>query len=241
MQLLLGSSFFKDSFNNLKEVSIGDGVTTIYNSMFRYCSADKIVIPNTITRIEPLAFADCSNLVDIETSEGVTYIGEEAFMNCVKLKKISISKNNIEYIGTGAFKGCSELEEVILPEMCSGTYDYLGGMIFQDCVKLKKIAIPEGFKSIGFNDFKGCSSLTEVTIPESMISIEENAFQDCSNLMEIILPENLTVIYGEAFKNWISSQTIYVKAFSSKAESNEKGYFHEGWSGNATVKWKGEF
>ena len=237
-----GESVFKYC-PNLKEVIVGNGVTTIYTSMFRHCCANTIVIPNTITRIEGYAFADCLNLVNIEISEGVTYIGDYAFWNCVKLKKVSISKNNIEYIGSGAFKGCSELEEVVLPEIYSGTTlnDHLGGMIFQDCVKLKKIAIPKGFKCIGFNDFKGCSSLKEVTIPESMVSIEENAFQDCSNLMEIVLPENLTVIYGEAFKNWISSQTIYVKSFSSKAESNENGYFDEGWSGDATVKWKGEF
>ena len=221
---------------NLKEIIVGEGVKTIYGYTFRFCSANKIILPSTITKIEPCAFADCTNIENIDIPESVTYIGEQVFKNCTKLKKITIPENVTE-LRTGAFDGCSELEEIILPKTWKGSNTYLENELFINCTKLKSIKIPEGFTEIGYVTFKGCTNLNNIILPDSMRWIKSWAFQDCSNLKEIVIPENTTGIEAHAFENWTEEQTIYIKAYSSETESN----FGDGWNGNAKVKWRGEF
>ena len=47
--------------------------------------------------------------------EGVKVIGEEAFINCIFLKKIVIP-NSVKRIGNGAFRGCKSLKNIDIPQ-----------------------------------------------------------------------------------------------------------------------------
>lgn len=62
-------------------------VTTIGKSAFYACTGiDKVVIPESVTRIEDYAFAWCVALEGIEIPASVTFISNNAFSNCERFK-----------------------------------------------------------------------------------------------------------------------------------------------------------
>lgn len=78
-------------------------------------------------------------------------IGDCAFLDCWRLKKVSIP-GSVKKINYGAFWGCNDLREVI---------------------------IPEGVVKIGHYAFYQCEGLKEVLISESVERIEDWAFGGC--------------------------------------------------------------
>lgn len=140
-----------------------------------------IEIPKYITRIDKLAFSNCTELISVEIPYGVTNIGVGAFWRCSELKSVKIpdSVNNIE---PSAFKYCSNLLSII---------------------------IPKSVKVITFDVFKDCHSLSSVTLHDNITSIENKAFENCRSLKSIYIPKSVTNIRDYAFIN-CSSFRIYI-------------------------------
>ena len=65
----------------------------------------KVVIPNTVTRLEPYAFAAQAQLSEVQLPESLRVIGQEAFAGCTSLKAIDIP-NGVTEIQDRAFAGC---------------------------------------------------------------------------------------------------------------------------------------
>ena len=84
---------------SVKQVIIGDGVTTIGDWAFSYCRAlTSVTIPSSVTRIEDGAFSDCGNVKQI-TSEAVTppYCSRYAFDGVNRNEcKLFVPKNSID-------------------------------------------------------------------------------------------------------------------------------------------------
>jgi hypothetical protein len=71
----------------------------------------KVTLPNGLTSISSSAFINCSNLTEITIPDGVTYFGIYAFRNCAKLQKITFYKSVTEVMES-AFSGCTSLKDV---------------------------------------------------------------------------------------------------------------------------------
>ena len=200
----------------LKDLTIGDNVTSIESYAFSYCSSlTSITIPEGVTSIGEYAFCQCSSLTSITIPESVTSIGDEAFYGCENLKMVinysdyftieKASRNN-GYVGYYAdrvinvddvvdgyvFNG-NELvayfgndTELILPNDYHGEAYRIGEYVFHGRSNLTSITIPASVTSIGNNAFYGCSSLTTINIPEGVTSIGERAFYGCENLKMVI-------------------------------------------------------
>ena len=70
--------------NNIKQIIIADGITTIGGGAFRDCSAlTSVTIPNSVTEIGHSAFAQCSSLTSVTIPNSVTTIGNGAFAKCI--------------------------------------------------------------------------------------------------------------------------------------------------------------
>ena len=143
---------------SVKQVIIGDGVTTIGSSAFSDCdSLTSVTIPNSVTTIGSSAFELCFSLTSVTIPNSVTTIGSSAFAGCSSLTSVTIP-NSVTTIGHGAFYGCSSLTSV---------------------------TIGNSVTEIGYYAFSGCSSLTSVTIPNSVTTIGYYAFSGCKNVKQI--------------------------------------------------------
>ena len=69
---------------------------------------EKIIIPDSITTIDSLAFSGCSSLTSITIPSSVTRIGDDAFNACFSLESIVIP-DSVTSIGQQAFSFCSSL------------------------------------------------------------------------------------------------------------------------------------
>lgn len=67
-----------------------------------------ITIHNGVTTIESHAFEECNNIGCVSLPDTVSSIGEKAFYNCKELSHINIPTNTI--IGKDTFTGCDKLE-----------------------------------------------------------------------------------------------------------------------------------
>ena len=85
-------------------------ITTIRGGTFSSTEITKIVIPNSVKKIDsewidwygPGAFEDCLNLNTVIFQEGIESLGEYTFCDCISLNDVRLPKS-LERIGTGAF------------------------------------------------------------------------------------------------------------------------------------------
>lgn len=130
---------------------------------------ETLVIPDSVVRIRPYAFAYCQNLVSVEIPDSVTAIGDRSFEGCESLKEIRLPAGLTE-IEEYTFFLCWSLKKVVLPERLR----HIRKWAFQDC-PISRINLPDGLESIGQKAFDGCA-LRKVRIPESVTEIADDAF-----------------------------------------------------------------
>lgn len=75
------------------EFKIIDGITDIGNSAFLGCTHIRKVYLNSVSNISHLAFCSCTSLSEVAETGSLKFIGNKAFQECPKLKKISINKD----------------------------------------------------------------------------------------------------------------------------------------------------
>ena len=135
----IGSNDFFDKmssiFPNLKTIVIPEGVTSIGERAFEYCTGlTSITIPDSVTSIGDYAFHGCFNLTSVTIPDGVTSIGDYAFHGCYGLTSITIPEG-VTSIGRSAFSGCSGLKSITIPNSVTS----IGNGAFYQCTSLKTI------------------------------------------------------------------------------------------------------
>lgn len=129
----------------------------------------------------------------VEIKDGVTKIGERAFLLCGSLKSVSIPAS-VANIDKHAFQDCSSLESVTIPAAVSK----IDECAFLGCTSLASVTIPEGVERIEGCAFCQCTSLESVMLPESVTYIGNVAFEE-TGLTSITIPANVTEIGLMAF------------------------------------------
>ena len=150
---------------------IEDGVLKKYQGQ-----GGKVTIPEGVTSIGVIAFADCKSLSSVSIPSSVKIIDRFAFSGCTGLTSITIP-NSVTSIEESAFFNCSHLLYVQFEE--GSHLESIGKTAFHSCEHLGRIHIPNGTKSIGESAFGGCKSLVDVKIPRSVKHIGSYAFLLC--------------------------------------------------------------
>ena len=97
------------SIGNSESYSYWDGSNPLIYAQHLYLNGQEIkdlVIPDGVTSISNKAFKNCSGLTSVTIPNSVARIGEEAFYNSSGLTFISIG-NSVTNIGEFAFSGCN--------------------------------------------------------------------------------------------------------------------------------------
>lgn len=97
------------------------------------------------------------NIKEVVIQEGITTVGDYAFVGCANLKEVTLS-GTVEIVGVFSFSCCTSLEEITIPEGVK----VLASKAFQYCSGLKKVSLPSTLTDVDMRVFGKCESLEEV-------------------------------------------------------------------------------
>ena len=162
--------------NDIKSVSLPDGLTSIGEVAFYGCtSLTSVAIPDSVTSIGYDAFRGCTSLTSVAIPDSVTSIGSYAFYGCTSLSSVTIP-DSVTSIGSYAFYGCTSLTAINVAE---GNTAYVSenGVLFNKS-KTSLIQYPAGKTDSAY------------TIPDSVTSIGNSAFLSADSLKSIEVSGN---------------------------------------------------
>ncbi|MCH5326306.1 MAG: leucine-rich repeat protein [Duncaniella sp.] len=151
----------------------------------------KVNLPETLKKIAPSAFLNCSNLSEINLPENLEYLGGNAFGGCKSLTSIELPKGITEIL-TNTFNGAG-LTSINLHEGIT----FIGKNAFSMC-KLPSIVLPSTIDSLGEYAFNGmnfkevvCKAVTPPSLFSSTFS------KSCFTTATLIVPS----ASRDAYKN----------------------------------------
>ena len=221
----------------VKDLVIPEGVTSIGDYAFDYCTAlTSVTIPEGITTIGTYAFRGCENLTSVTIPSSLSTIGNNVFIWCFNLDTVHVS-DLASWCGISFYWSSNPL--------------YYGANLYIGGEKVSDLVIPEGVTSIGDGAFRGCSSLISVTIPNSINNIGEYAFEQCGGLAKVIsqieepfeiLDNVFEMCNDEPYERYFTPATLYVpkgckvryestagwKRFSKIIEDDYRPFVEEG-------------
>ncbi len=200
------------------DVVIPDNVT--YISAMAFADVDaltSVVIPEGVTELETHTFQHCDNLTSVTLPEGLERIGSYVFGSCPSLTDINIP-DSVVLIERSAFFSCESLQNFHFPK----SLQYIDDWAFRSAA-VNSVVLPEGVRFIGENAFSKNPKMTELSLPDSLESIGDYAFQECTALTESTIPGNVETI-GVSMFSGCAAMTKSVIAEGVEALSY--GMFH---------------
>ena len=208
---------------------------TVTDNKATIVSVDKnisgnITTPNTlgsypVTQIKKSAFYGCRAITSLVISEGISYIGDDAFRECSSLSEVTIPSTlkDIDIAGD-PFTLCRNLKKV---SFSAGTKEILPCM-FSYLPSLQEVIIPEGVTAIGSSAFKDCYSLINIDLPDSLNYIGAYAFANCTALKGFVLPEGLENLGDNCFSNCYAIEEIVIPSTVAGVELSHDYYDDSG-------------
>ena len=243
--------------STIKELTIGNSVTSIGVNLFGGCSGlTSVTIGNSVTKIGYDAFYNCSGLTSVIYNAENCTTKSSIFSSCTNLTSLTIG-DKVKSIPSSIFADCSGLTSVIIPNSVTS----IGSSAFSGCSGLKSVTIPYSVNSIGgaaFNNcsgltsviynaencttkssiFSSCTNLTSLTIGDKVKSIPSSIFADCSGLTSVTIPNSVTSIGNSAFsgcsglkqltiQDGTSTLSLGYNLESSSSSSAGEGLFYD--------------
>lgn len=198
--------------NKITDINFGKKVKAIPEGLFNGCDKVKLIeIPEKVTSIGALAFANCTTLVNVyfnaqkcEVASG-TVNGKvrSPFENCEKLAGVAFD-DKVSVIPDYIFKDCAALARASISDRSKCTR--IGAHAFENCVSLRNIRISEYIDIIGEYALYN-TGINKFSVHSFMKDIGVGAIGACKNLANVTCKkdnENFIV------KNGI----LYTKDFS---------------------------
>ena len=224
-----GSAPWYNYRSQIRQATIGEGVTSVGNYAFTGSSVQGISIPASVTEIGAYAFDGCSSLTNISVNTGNSNFSSVSGVLFDKAQTTLIRypggksgsysgiPGSVTSIGDRAFYSC-RVTGVTIPAGVASIGDYafysctsltrldmpdsvtsMGSHVCDGCTALTSASLSSGLAGIGAYTFNKCSALSYVTIPEGITSIGEAAFYQCTKLQSLSLPQSLREIGNSAF------------------------------------------
>jgi len=159
----------------------------------------RVRVHPSVTIIPDKAFKDQNKkLEEIELSDGLLEIGEEAFYGC-SLKQITLP-STLRTLGHRAFYNCANISTVHLPDYIQNFGNRYGCEAFSRCYNLANFRMsppPRKNSTIPNEIVCACLNLFSVEISESDVRFHNStAFAWCNSLRNIAIPYDVSNIGG---------------------------------------------
>ena len=182
---------YKGAFDDCPLVSIymGRNIKNLYQSHESVFSGHKtlreITLGNEVSKIYESLFSNCTSLTSV-TVQGpnLKEIQNEAFRGCSKLQNFKgDALKSVEIIGNFSFSDCPMLKEIVLPQIKSigrsAFYSYDGN--------LEKVLLGDKITTIPERCFYSQSSLKYLYLGSAIRNIDSYALGECKSLQYIFL------------------------------------------------------
>lgn len=129
---------------------IPDGITEIGNGAFYLCRFNKVVIPNSVTKIGLTAFRDSQQLTECVLPDSITEIGPNTFIGCFNLTSNNFHiPANLKIIPANFISECEKITGTInLPSSVTTLNSTCMDLTGIDTVKVNSII---GINNMAFN------------------------------------------------------------------------------------------
>jgi hypothetical protein len=202
----------------------GATMRTLYTALSRYVSLDlrdgtgnhliaassanianrvnvvSLVLPNTVTVVEPNGFSGYSALESAVMPSVVT-LDYAAFKDLTNLKSVSAPELRIivditdnPSAAKGSFYRCTSLTEIDFPKL-----ETIGKYAFYGCNALTDVSFPQ-VSTVGQFAFKGCTALKSVELPKAAL-IDKEAFNNDTALERLVLGRVPPEVGDKVFTN----------------------------------------
>lgn len=193
---------------DIKNIVFEEGITHIGScalSGLKYTSLScELKIPEGVTSIGDDAFLETNGFYGtLQFPDSLTYIGDFAFQK-TNFEGDLIIPDSVTYIGLYAFSECADLDgELHLPASLQSVKE---GAFYECSGLCGTLTIPDSVQEIGYISFAGDSGFTgDLIIPPHVTSIDDKAFSRCSGFNgKLSLPDSLTYMGDRVFSNCTS-------------------------------------
>lgn len=219
-----GKAFYNRSLKG--HLVLPETLDSIGPSAFYKNFIDSVSMPHKQIAFANDIFRENSNLTKVEFNSCASYMTNNMFYSCKKLRSVS-GMECVKTIGGSVFAGCDSLRTVgnIVPTMIGNNAFYacrklesfdlsqvtsVGEGAFQSCHTFKSVHMPN-VTSLGDLCFYDCAGLTEVSVGDKISKIPNQAFSSCPSLKTVTLGASVSDIGYYAFRN-SSVEKLYVNS-----------------------------
>ncbi len=215
VRIVAGGAFYGNQ--RIREICLPETVHFIGRAAFAGCTGlQRLVLPAGIQELAPELCSGCIDLEEvfaverslteakkIKRKHGYVTIGERAFYQCQKLRRLSLEQT--EYIGTEAFAGCTALEKGTVRENLWIEERAFFGTAYLEAVETEGTFA--GFLRVGNVVVSGSSDAITSDLAEGS---GNHVSVDSSEERELHLPEGITGIASYAFAGNRRLEKLYL-------------------------------
>lgn len=188
----------EDDANAYTYATLSDGTVKIlsYIGKRKYLTVPDTIEGKTVSCIGESAFENNTRLRKVSLPEHLTEIMPYAFNGCSRLLSIDVPES-VQTIGTFAFYGCARMSSVgIVPGSDLRT---IGEQAFANTM-ISSFTIPQKLSELGDGAFLGCRGMRKITVAEGNATFQEkeNAVYDSTGTKLIYYPTGLAGSYPVA-------------------------------------------
>lgn len=181
---------------------IPESVNTLASWSFDNSCIENIHIPAGI-KIEDSAFVNCLKLKNVTIDSGISSIPNSIFNHCPSLQEFNIP-DSVTKIGEYAFTNCDSLTSIYIPD----NVNVISRFTFSSCDNLTSVRLPDSISVIPYSAFDNCVSLETINVPSNLSYIDKFAFNGCRSLENFGLPSTISFIGESAFRGCNSLNDI---------------------------------